>query len=275
VATKSDLTEAQPTDSTEAPASTIAAASLEHVLRASPDAFRAALQHISPAEDPGKWAAEQLKLGAVLRLRAQREFGSKRTQTFRQTIEAFEAALCVYCRNHEAAEEPHRDQASTSDPGKREKDVDPVDLVLEVTRGPFVTDTEALDEAIELLRVSCSRDIQRTDFNLWVVNMINLGCTLALMGKCTRSEGGAGDLEEAIDTFRAILSEPQLLEIPYERAIVQINMADALGSMGEIASPDLRVEYLESAASSLAMALSLLAPERLRCLVQADPVSFV
>ena len=251
---------------------------LEHVLRANPDVLRTVLQHISPENEPARWAAEQLKLGAVLRLRAQREWGSARTQTCRQTIEAFEAALCIYCRCQEVHEERHGDpspDSSAADSRERETTADPVDLVLEVARRPFIADIEEIDDAIQLLRASCNGDVRRADFNTWVMNMINLGCTLTLVGKCSGSEGDAYQLEEAIDTFRAVLCERQLMDIPYERAVLHVNMADALGSLGEIAFPDQRQEYLECAVTSLATALSLVAPPALRCLVQADPVAYM
>ena len=268
----------KPAVGVEAHGSPGATSSLEHVLRVNPDIFRAGLQHICPQKEPDRWAAEQLKLGAVLRLRAQRELGSTRTQTCRQAIDAFEAALCIYCQCHDVHEERHGvtlHDSSAADSGEGKATVDPVDLLLEVARRPFVADIEEVDDAIELLRASCTRDIRHADFNAWVMNMINLGCTLTLVGKCSGPEGDAYQLEEAIDTFRAVLSERKLLEIPYERAILHVNMADALGSLGEIAFPDQRQEYLESAVTSLATALSLVAPPALRWLVQADSGAFM
>jgi hypothetical protein len=271
-------TEGKPAGSVEARASPDDATSLEHILRIDPDVFRAMLERISPEREPARWAAEQLKLGAVLRLRAQREYGSQRTRTCRQTIEAFEAALCIYCRCRPAADGPHAKRPISlplTDLRKRQTDVDPVDLVLKVSSRPFLVGTEELDEALHLLRASCTADARRENFHVWVMSMINLGCTLTLVGKCACTEGDTDQLEEAIDTFRAVLSERRLLEIPYERAVLHINMADALGCLGEIAFPDERQEYLESAMTSLATALSLIAPRRLRCLVQADPVGFM
>jgi hypothetical protein len=132
-----------------------------------------------------------------------------------------------------------------------------------------------LDEAIEQLRAECSGEIRRSDFAAWVVNMINLGGTLTLVGKCSDFEGEIGRLEEAVDTFREVLCERRVVEFPYERAMVHINMAEALRSMGELAFPGRRAEYLLSAVNSLAVALSLVAPRRFRCLVEVDPRSFV
>ena len=278
VPTKTVPSEGKPAGNADAHPVPGAASSLEHILRISPDVFRAVLQRISPETEPARWAAEQLKLGAVLRLRAQRECGSTRTLTCRQSIDAFEAALCIYCGCQHVPETPHGcGEVSSPTPNfrERETDVDPVDLVLDASRRPFLFDIDELDEAIRLLRASCTRDVRRTDFKTWVRNMINLGCTLALVGKSAGPEGHANQLEEAIDMFRAVLSERRLLEIPYERAVLHINMADALGSMGERVFPDQRQEYLESAMTSLATALSLVAPPMLRCVVQADPVGFM
>jgi hypothetical protein len=108
-----------------------------------------------------------------------------------------------------------------------------------------------------------------------MVSMINLGCTLTLQGKCYDLQGGTFRLDEAVDTFRALLAEPKLMEFPYERAIVHINLAEALSSMGELAFPHQRTEYLESAVGALATALSLVAPRVWRALVLVHPASFV
>ena len=267
-----------PANRDEPPGDPAYATSLEQILRSSPDIFRAVLQRISPAKEPARWAGEQLKLGAVLRLRSQQESGLQRAAICCQTIEAFEAALCIYCRCGVASEGPDADKAPDLQPANLSAstdETDPVDLVLEFTSQPFIANTEPLDEALIILRSRCTRAHRSENFNTWAVNMINLACTLTLLGKCAGCEGDSSWLEEAIDTFRALLSERFLRDIPYEHAIVHINLADALRSMGEIAFPDERLEYLESAVSSLATALSLVAPQTLRCLVEANSICFM
>ncbi|MEJ1961542.1 MAG: hypothetical protein WDO56_08370 [Gammaproteobacteria bacterium] len=154
--------------------------------------------------------------------------------------------------------------------GEPSADAGAVDLILEVTCRPFMTDSDELHDAIRLLQASCSREARDADFAEWSLSMINLGCALTLAGKCDGTAGDVARIEEAIDTFNALLSEPRMRGMTYEQAIALINLADALCSMSELEIADRRVECLESAAFSLAKALCLVVPAELSAVVGLD-----
>jgi hypothetical protein len=252
----------------------------EQLLCASLTTLRAAASRASSADDPDRWAAAQLALGAVLRLRARGMDSAKRATAYVESIETFEAALAVYCRFGHPEVSSTGSSCSDRHPGSYDDrrvvahregssaEMDGVDLILQATSRPMMMDMESLAIAEELLREGVTPEVHAADFHTWLVNMINLGCSQTLMGKRAGSEGDCAQLEEAIDTFRELLRERGLLDMPFERAIVHINLADALRAMSSCATPDDRLEYLESSADSLATALSLVAPQKYRRLLE-------
>ena len=258
--------------------------SLEQVLRAHPDTFRAALQSISPERQPMRWAAEQLKLGASLRHQSRRENGLQRIQILRQIVEAFEQALFIYCRCTRMPEEPLIPKAaprsmSSVDDVQTLDDVqtpaDAVEVILEVSRRSVLHGADDLEEAISVLSHNTSDSVRRENYAAWAMNMINLGCTLTLAGKCDSGSGDISRLEEAVDTFHAILGDPQMNELPFEKALANINLAEAFCSIGEVSSHEQHIAFLDSAVEALARALMLVAPDEVQRLVRADPRTFV
>jgi hypothetical protein len=211
-----------------------------------------------PCADSDRCAAEYLKSGAALRLRAHREPLDRKIESLRLCVADFEAALRIYCRC-----EPAAARAST--------EVDFTDVLIELTNRPCLEDLDELEEAAELLRESCSNGLRHEDLVAWIVDMSTLGCAFTLLGKVDRAAGDVARLEEAVDTFNEVLSEPQLLDMPRQRVITHINLADALYALGEATLADRQVEYFESAVDSLAKALALVVPSALRHFAEAHP----
>jgi hypothetical protein len=70
----------------------------QKLLAASLAALRGALRGLSPVHEPERWAGVHLMLGWALRLRGRHVGEGERARLYLEAIEAFEAALAVYCQ---------------------------------------------------------------------------------------------------------------------------------------------------------------------------------
>jgi tetratricopeptide (TPR) repeat protein len=208
--------------------------------------------------DSERCAAEHVKSGAALRLRAHREPRDTKIESLRSCVAEFEAALRILCRY-----EPAAARVST--------ELDFTDLLIELTNGACLEDLDELEEATELLREACSHRLRDEDPVRWIIDMCTLGCAFTLLGKVDRAAGDIARLEEAVDTFNEVLNEPRLLDMPRQRVIVYINLADALCALAEATLAEGQVAYFESAVDSLAKALALVVPGALRHFAEAHP----
>jgi hypothetical protein len=225
-----------------------------------PDLFDG--KRLAPTVESDHGAVEHLKSGAELRLRAHREAHDRKVGILRACAREFESALIVYCRCETAV-------------ARMGAEIDPTDLIIELTKRPWLDDLDELEDAVERLREACSDSLRRERPGTWIVDMNTLGCTLTLLGKAERATGDISRLEEAIGTFHEVLREPALVDMPRQRVIVHINLADALCALGDATLGDRQVEYFESAVDELAKAMALVVPEGLRHFAEADPKAFV
>ena len=103
---------------------------------------------------------------------------------------------------------------------------------------------------------------------------MNRGCALTLLGKIKAAQGDPSCLERAVMACQELLAEPTLHNLTAECALVYINLAEALRSLGAISVADERARYFESAVDSLAMAARQVAPSVYAPLVEPKPISF-
>jgi hypothetical protein len=268
MAAKKTRRSSRASDSTDAAPCPSGTTSPDH-LQASHNLVSAELQRLPASQQLEHLAAEKLALGVSLRRRAQWEQGPARVQTLRKVIEAFEAALCIYC-NILAQPTDIQPQESTDASTKEDEGTaggDPIEQLLEAASGPFLGDVYELEEIVECLWERCSIELRSRDVAAWAVSMINLGGALTLLGKCL---GETGRLQDAVNTFAVVLNEPRLSEAARERAIAYTNMADAMCAMGEMEVGAEQVACFEGAVSSLTNGLRVVAPAGLRCLVEDE-----
>jgi hypothetical protein len=224
---------------------------------------------LTPIDEAEQSAAHQI-LGAALRLRALQPQSVALAQSYMDVIRKFEVEFDTYARAN-----PHGVQRVDQRPRgltgtKRAKPAGEmgVDLLVQVAQAPIFSDTDVLESAVALLRKDSVPIVRETDFWTWLSSTNNLGCALTLLGRCRVGEKGFAEIEEAIDAFRRLLSEPVVSDLPYERATFQVNLSDALQALADLAMPAERVRYLERAVESLATALSVVAPERYKGLAE-------
>ncbi len=232
---------------------------------------------MSREDEPDRWAAEHLKLGAALRVQARKQVGTKRVRTLRQAIGAFEEALRFYCKlgqSHGEIRHAPSSDAPPRDPPARDSNDVGIDLVLSAVRQPILSDTKAIEEALTLFTEDSSDQTRQTAFRAWLVRRLNRGCALTLLGKIRGAQGDSSCLERAVIACQELLSEPILHDLTAECALVYINLAEALRSLGNITAGDEQARYFESATDSLAMALRQVAPEAYSPLVEPKPISF-
>ena len=256
-----------PPDAAALPAGVSEILGQQHLSVACVKTLRAALNNISPVGDPQGWAATHLALGSAVRLRAQRARGREQAEHYLEAIRAYEAAACVYCRF------PPSDEDGSSDPEGSDDDADPVNLVLTAATSPIGDGVRLLSAAANALRAVRASPRHRSGLRSWAVNMSNLGCVLTLLGRHIHYADGAAHLEDAVDAFREVLNQPGMRDMLAEFISVHVNLADALHALGERALPAERVLLLERAVDSLAIALSLVAPNGMRWMVEIQPSS--
>ena len=229
------------------------------------DSLREALRRISPSETD-QWAAAHLMLGSALRVQAQRTGGSEQAEHYLEAIDAFESAVGVYCRFRLAQRPP-----VIFPPGCMAANDDPVDIVLAAAQNRHGGEgTALLHTATSAMRVQ-QPPLERTAYlRAWAINMSNSGCALVLLGRRLRNGDGSTHLEDAVDAFREVLKEPAVRDMAPEYASLHVNLADALLALGERAMPDESLQFMARAVDSLAMALSVVAPEKMRWMVEAQ-----
>ena len=254
-----------PPDAAALPAGVSEILGQQHLSMACVKTLRAALNNISPVGDPQGWAATHLALGSAVRLRAQRACGHEQAEQYLEAIRAYEAAACVYCRF------PPSGVDSSSDDDA--DDLDPVNLVLTAATSPIGNGVRLLSAAATALRAVRASPRHGNGLRSWAVNMSNLGCVLTLLGRHIQDAEGAEHLEDAVDAFREVLNQPGMRDMLVEFISVHVNLADALHALGERALPAERVLLLERAVDSLAIALSLVAPNGMRWMVEIQPSS--
>ena len=204
-------------------------------------------------------------LGSALRVQAQRTGGSEQAQHYLEAIDAFESAVGVYCRLRLSQRPP-----VIFPPGCVAANDDPVDIVLAAQSRYGGEGTALLLSATSALRVQ-QPPLERTAYlRAWAINMSNRGCALVLLGRRLRNGDGSTHLEDAVDAFREVLKEPAVRDMAPEYASLHVNLADALLALGERAMPWERLQFIACAVDSLAMALSVVAPEKMRWMVEAQ-----
>ena len=242
-----------------------------HLSRVCLNSLRHALNGISPAADPQRYAAAHLILGSALRLRGQRVSGHEQVENYEEAIHAFEKAASVYCRFPPAEDEQKPLEANASD-GSVVQD-DPVDLVVAATAGSVMEGISMLHTAARVLDARRIAIDRQTHLREWVIGLSNFGCTLTLLGRRLNDADAIAHLEEAVDVFRAVLQEQGLRELTHEYAFVNVNLADALQALGERAMPAERAQFLERAVDALATALCLVAPPNMRWILEIQPAA--
>ena len=265
ISKQSSVSTQPPVERAESSLGTSTPTSIEQLLSTSPEIYRASVRSICPATNPEDWAAAQLALGAVLRAQSWRERGNTRLFMCRQAAAAFEAAASVYSSNLPVLKSASDDAGSSSNK-------DGIDLVLEATQQPFLQGSEELEGALNLFKLDCSTHAQAADVRQWLVSMINVGCALVLLGKIAAAAGDTSRLEEAIDTFRAVLSQSALYEFPNEYYATYINLSEAFRSLSEVAMGEESWRYMESCLSALTKALLRVVPQQYRSLIDHDPI---
>lgn len=224
---------------------------------------------LNATEDAEKCPAHQ-SLSAALKLRAQSPHSSELARIYKEVIEKFQEAYDRYGRVSRLGSHADRgsQRASAQRAGKPPVSDVAVDILMRLAQAPLVGGTDMLETATAMFRKDSSPRLRETDFWTWLSSMNNLGCALTMLGQVRVGIIGIGDLEEAVSTFRELLSEPVIGELPNERAMFQVNLATAFEALADMAMPAERLRYLESAVECLATALSVSAPERYKGLTE-------
>ena len=250
---------------------------VQHLLHASLEPTRDAIQAISPMRDPQQWVTLHLILGTALRLRAPRLPLHERTEVYVESLHAFEAALAECCERRRARELRHarvgtnqfslRVTACASGP-------DGVQMVVDAASVSISEGIEKLDRAISVFTDNAESLDRRTELREWVAARSNIGCALTMLGQRTHGMGGVRRIERAIDVLRdaaaACVGDPMLSE----RASIYVNLSEAFQGLAERAMPGERLRHIERSLEWMAHALEYFAPEECRWLLELDRAGF-
>ena len=250
---------------------------VRHLLHASLEPTRHAIEAISPMRDPQQWVALHLILGAALRLRAPSLPLRERTDALVSSLHAFEAALAECCERKGARELRHARvgtnqfslQVTACAAGP-----DGVQMVMDATSVSIAEGIEKLERAISVFTDSAESIDRRSELSAWVIARSNLGCALTMLGQRTHDMGGVQRIERAVDILRdaaAACTGSALLD---ERASIHVNLSEAFQALADRAMPGERLRYIERSLDWMAQALGHLVPEEYRWLLELDRAAF-
>jgi hypothetical protein len=250
---------------------------VQHLLHASLEPTRDAIEAISPMREPQQWLALHLILGTALRLRAPRLPMRERADAYVDSLQAFEAALAECCERKSARELRHarvgtnqfslQVSACTAGP-------DGVQMVMDATSVSIAEGIEKLERAINVFTDNAESIDRRTDLRTWVIARSNLGCALTMLGQRTHDMGGVQRIERAIDVLRdaaAVCTGNALLD---ERASIHVNLSEAFQALAERGMPGERLRHMERSLDWMAQALGHFVPEEYRWLLELDRAAF-
>ena len=245
---------------------------------ASLEPLRAAIAAITEERDAERCAACHIILGGALRLRSERKQGYQRAQLLIEATRAFDTAYGIYATlRHAAAGEVDLREVGMADaitrgvgcrpaaPCIRERDG--TTLVARAVAGPAGTNSHLLERAVAYLRLTrAGAEMQSW---AWVSSTNNLACALTLLGNRTPAAAGSAMLTEAAQVLREALNAHAAGYRREERGSTLINLAEALLSMAERETPDLRTRKIERAFTASSVALLSVVPPALAWLVRA------
>src|SRR5262245_35019056 len=250
---------------------------VRHLLHASLEPTRDAIQALSPARDPQQWFALHLILGTALRLRAPALPARERADAYQGSLHAFEAALAECCERKNTRELRHarigtnqfslQVSACTAGP-------DGVQMVMDATSVSIAEGIEKLERAINVFTDSAESIDRRMDPRTWVIARSNLGCALTMLGQRTHDMGGVQRIERAIDVLRDAAAACTGDELLDERASIHVNLSEAFQALAERAMPGERVRHMERSLDWMAQALGHFVPEEYRWLLELDRAAF-
>jgi hypothetical protein len=250
---------------------------VQHLLHASLQPTRDAIQATSPSRDPQQWVALHLILGTALRLRAQRLSLRERADAYVGSLRAFEAALAE-CYERKSARELRQSHVGTNQFSLQvtacTAGPDGVQMVMDATSVSIAEGIEKLERAICVFTNSAESIDRRRDLRAWVVARSNLGCALTMLGQRTHDVGGVQRIERAIDVLRdaaMVCTGSALLD---ERASIHVNLSEAFQALAERAMPGERLRHLERSLDWITQALGYLVPEEYRWLMELDGAAF-
>jgi hypothetical protein len=250
---------------------------VQHLLHASLEPTRDAIQAVSPIRDAQQWVALHLILGTALRLRAPKLPTRERAEAYSDSLRAFEAALAECCERKNARELRHARvgtnqfslQVSACAAGP-----DGVQMVMDATAVSIAEGIEKLELAICVFTDNAESLDRRTDPRAWVVARSNLGCALTMLGQRTHDMGGVHRIEQAIDVLRDAAAACTGTELLDERASIHVNLSEAFQALADRAMPGERLRHMERSLDWMAQALGHLVPEECRWLMELDGASF-
>ena len=250
---------------------------VQHLLHASLEPTRDAIQAVSPVRDPQQWFALHLILGTALRLRAPALPVRERAEAYQGSLQAFEAALAECCERKVTRELRHarfgtnqfslQVSACTTGP-------DGVQMVMDATSVSMAEGIEKLERAISVFTDNAESIDRRTDLRAWVIARSNLGCALTMLGQRTHDMGGVQRIERAIDVLRDAAAACTGTALLDERASIHVNLSEAFQALAERAMPGERLRHMERSLDWMSDALGHFMPEEFRWLLELDRAGF-
>jgi hypothetical protein len=250
---------------------------VQHLLHASLEPTRDAIQAVSPVRDPQQWFALHLILGTALRLRAPALPAQERAQAYVDALHAFEAALAECC-DRSNARELRRARVGTNQFSLQVSACtagpDGVQMVMDATSVSIAEGIEKLERAISVFTENAESLDRRTELRAWVVARSNLGCALTMLGQRTHDMGGLLRIERAIDVLRDAAAACTGAGLADERASIHVNLSEAFQALAERGMPSERLRHMERSLDWIAQALGHFAPEEYRWLLELDRAAF-
>lgn len=193
--------------------------------------YRHVLTRVSRIHNPLDWGRVQNDLGTALRVRGERESGTKHLE---EAVSTFTFAL----------EELTRERVPLEWAGVLTNLASTLSIL-----GMHEADPRRLEEAAAAFRLALE-EISRERAPLqWAWLQNNLGSALLSLGE---REGGTERLKEAVTAFRLALEEWTRERVPLDWAMVQSNLGNALQIMGACKNEP---KYLEEAIAAFRLAL--------------------
>jgi hypothetical protein len=250
---------------------------VQHLLHASLEPTRAAIQATSSTRDPQQWVALHLILGTALRLRAPSLSLRERTEALVDSLHAFEAALAE-CWERKNARELRRARVGTNQFSLQvtacAAGPDGVQMVMDATSVSVSEGIEKLERAIGVFQENAETVDRRADLRMWVIARSNLGCAFTMLGQRTHGMNGVSRIERAVDVLRDAAAACSSEELREERASIHVNLAEAFQALAERAMPGERLRHIERSLDWITKALGHLVSEEDRWLLELDRAGF-
>ncbi len=250
---------------------------VQHLLHASLEATRDAIEASSPTHDPHQWFALHLILGIALRLRAPRLPLRERIEVYQGSLRAFEAALAECCERKDARELRRarvRANQFSLPVTACAAGPDGVQMVMDATSVSIAEGIEKLERAIAVFTENSEEIDRRTDLRTWVIARSNLGCALTMLGQRTHDMSGLQRIERAIDVLRDAAAACAGTALLDEGASIHVNLSEAFQALADRAMPGERLRHVERSLDWMAQALEHFVPEEYRWLLELDRAAF-